>query len=103
MPSSRQTICARQSTPSDADLEKFFKDNQARYATAIPETRKIQYVSFDASNLPGGKPQITDADVQAYYNQHQAQFQVKEQVKVRHILIAVPSGRRQQDRLRSEG
>lgn len=78
--------------PADADLEKFFKDNQARYATAIPETRKIQYVSFDASNLPGGKPQISDADVQAYYNQHQSQFQVKEQVKVRHILIAVPAG-----------
>jgi len=78
--------------PSDADLEKFFKGNQARYATAVPETRKIQYVSFDASNLAGGKPQISDSDVQAYYNQHQAQFQVKEQVKVRHILIAVPSG-----------
>ncbi|HEU4637091.1 MAG TPA: peptidyl-prolyl cis-trans isomerase, partial [Edaphobacter sp.] len=78
--------------PSDADLEKFFKDNQARYATAIPETRKIQYVAFDASNIPGGKPQISDADVQAYYNQHQSQYQVKEQVKVRHILIAVPAG-----------
>jgi peptidyl-prolyl cis-trans isomerase D len=79
-------------SPSDADLEKFFKDNQARYATAIPETRKIQYVSFDASNLPGGKPQVSDADIQAYYNQHQSQFQVKEQVKVRHILISVPTG-----------
>lgn len=78
--------------PSDADLEKFFKDNQARYATAVPETRKIEYVSFDASNLPGGKPQVGDADIQAYYNQHQSQFQVKEQVKVRHILISVPNG-----------
>jgi len=78
--------------PTDAELEKFFKDNAAKYATAMPETRKIQYVSFDASNLPGGKPQISDADVQAYYNQHQAQYQVKEQVKVRHILIAVPQG-----------
>lgn len=78
--------------PSDAELEKFFKDNQAKYATAIPETRKIQYVAFDASNIPGGKPQISDADVQAYYNQHQSQYQVKEQVKVRHILIAVPNG-----------
>ena len=57
--------------PSDADLQAFFKSNAARYATAIPETRKIQYVSFDASNLPGGKPQVTDADVQAYYNAHQ--------------------------------
>ena len=52
----------------------------------------MQYVAFDASNLPGGKPQVTDAEVQAYYNQHQDQYQVKDQVKVRHILIAVPQG-----------
>src|SRR5260370_1308904 len=74
--------------PSDADLQAFFKNNAARYATAIPETRKIQYVSFDASNLPGGKPQVSDADVQAYYNAHKDQYQVKEQVKTHHILIA---------------
>jgi peptidyl-prolyl cis-trans isomerase D len=78
--------------PTDSDLEKFFKDNAAKYATAVPETRKIQYVSFDASNLPGGKPQISDADVEAYYNQHKSQYEVKEQVKVRHILISVPQG-----------
>jgi len=78
--------------PTDAQLQDFFKQNQARYATAIPETRKIQYVAFTADNLPGGKPQVSDADVLAYYNAHQAQFQVKEQVKVRHILIAVPPG-----------
>lgn len=78
--------------PTDAELEKFFKDNAAKYATAVPETRKIQYVSFDASNLPGGKPQVSDADIEAYYNQHKAQYEVKEQVKVRHILIAVPQG-----------
>jgi len=75
--------------PTEAQLGDFFKQNQGRYATAISETRRIQYVAFTADNLPGGKPQITDADLQAYYNAHQAQFQVKEQVKVRHILIAV--------------
>ena len=78
--------------PSDDELQAFFKQNAARYATAIPETRKIQYASFDASSLPGGKPQVSDAEIQSYYNQHQAQYQVKAQVKVRHILIAVPSG-----------
>ena len=78
--------------PTDAQLQDFFKTNAGRYATAIPETRKIAYFSFDASNLPGGKPQVTDADVLAYYNQHKDQYQVKEQVKVRHILIAVPQG-----------
>jgi peptidyl-prolyl cis-trans isomerase D len=78
--------------PSEAELQAFFKNNAARYATAVPETRKIQYVSFDASNLPGGKPQISDADVLAYYNAHKDQYAVKEQVKTRHILIAVPAG-----------
>jgi peptidyl-prolyl cis-trans isomerase D len=78
--------------PSDTDLQAYFKTNAAKYATAVPEMRKIEYVSFDASNLPGGKPQISDAEVQAYYNQHLAQYQVKEQVKTRHILIQVPAG-----------
>jgi peptidyl-prolyl cis-trans isomerase D len=78
--------------PSDADLQGFFKSNAARYASAMPETRKIQYVAFDASNLPGGKPQVSDADVVAYYNAHKDQYAVKEQVKTRHILIAVPAG-----------
>jgi len=78
--------------PPDFELQEFFKKNAARYATAIPETRKIQYASFDASNLPGGKPQVSDADVQAYYDAHKDQYQVKEQVKTRHILIAVPAG-----------
>src|SRR5271163_670266 len=78
--------------PSDAELETFFKSNAARYATAVPETRKIEYASFDASNLPGGKPQVSDADVLVYYNAHKDQYSVKEQVKTRHILIAVPAG-----------
>jgi peptidyl-prolyl cis-trans isomerase D len=78
--------------PSDAELQAFFKSNATRYATAIPETRKIQYAAFDASKLPGGKPQVTDAEIQTYYNAHKEQYEVKEQVKTRHILIAVPAG-----------
>jgi peptidyl-prolyl cis-trans isomerase D len=78
--------------PSEADLQAFFKSNAARYATADPETRKIQYISFGIDDLPGGAPKVTDAQVQAYYNAHLADYQVKDQVKARHILIAVPEG-----------
>jgi peptidyl-prolyl cis-trans isomerase D len=78
--------------PTDADLQTFFKQNAAKYASAVPETRKIQYIAFDANSLPGGKPQIGDAELQAYYNAHIADYQVKAQAKVRHILIAVPQG-----------
>ena len=80
--------------PSDAELQDFFKKNQGRYSTAMPETRKLDYLAFTADQIPGGKPTISDADIQAYYDAHKAQYEVKDQAKVRHILIAVPGGGR---------
>ncbi len=79
----------KQINPTDAELEAFFKQNAAKYANAVPEARKLQYIAFSASNLPTGTPQVTDAEVQAYYNQHQKDYQIDDQVKVRHILIKV--------------
>jgi len=78
--------------PSDAELQNYFKQNAARYAKAIPETRKIEYVTFDASKTPGGKATVSDAEAQAYYNAHLAQYKTEEQVKTRHILIASKAG-----------
>jgi peptidyl-prolyl cis-trans isomerase D len=78
--------------PSDADLQAFFKQSAARYATAVPEERKISFFSFDSNNLPGGPPQVNDADVAAYYAAHQDQYKSPEQVKTRHILITVAKG-----------
>ena len=78
--------------PTDAELQNFFKQNAARYAKAIPETRKIEYVAFDASKTPGGKATVSDAEAQAYYNAHLAQYKTEEQVKTRHILIASKAG-----------
>src|SRR6202789_3980632 len=42
--------------PSDADLQAFFKTAAAHYATAIPETRKIEFFNFETASLPGGVP-----------------------------------------------
>jgi peptidyl-prolyl cis-trans isomerase D len=78
--------------PSDADLQAFFKQNAAKYANAIPETRKIEYVAFDAAKIPGGKPGVSDAEIQAYYTAHQAEYKTDEEVKTRHILINSKTG-----------
>lgn len=75
--------------PSDAELETFFKQNASHYAQAVPETRKLALIAFDDASLPGGKPQVSDAAVQAYYNAHLNDFKVPEEVKTRHILISV--------------
>ncbi len=87
LPDIKKTVNA-----TDAELEQYFKTNAARYATAVPETRKIAFFPVDTSNLPGGPPKATDADLQAYYNAHAAEYQVPEEVKTRHILLTVPKG-----------
>jgi peptidyl-prolyl cis-trans isomerase D len=78
--------------PSDSDLEAFFKKNGARYATAVPEERKITYFAFTPNDLPGGVPQPTQQEVQAYFNAHKAEYSTPEQARSRHILITVPAG-----------
>lgn len=78
--------------PSDSELQDYFKKNAARYATAVPEKRKIQYVAFSSSQVPGGTPQVSQQEIQQYYTAHQKDYEMPDQVKVRHILIKVPSG-----------
>jgi peptidyl-prolyl cis-trans isomerase D len=79
--------------PTDTELETFYKQNAARYKDADPETRKIQYVNITDTDIPGGKPQIAQAEIQQYHNQNQQQYHVDPQAKVRHILISVdPNG-----------
>jgi peptidyl-prolyl cis-trans isomerase D len=80
-----------QINPSDAELQAYFKQNAGKYAHAIPEARKIQYIAFTVSNLPQPPAPVTEAEVQQYYQQHLKEYQVAEQAKVRHILIAVNS------------
>ena len=78
--------------PGDAELEQFFKTNVARYATAVPEARKIAFFQVDSSSAPGGTPKVSDSEIAAYYNAHGDDYKQPEQVKTRHILITVPKG-----------
>jgi peptidyl-prolyl cis-trans isomerase D len=78
--------------PSDSDLEGFFKRNAARYATAVPEERKVAYFAFTPNDLPGGVPQPSQQEIQAYFNAHQTEYSTPEQARSRHILITVPAG-----------
>jgi peptidyl-prolyl cis-trans isomerase D len=78
--------------PSDAELESFFKKNAVRYATAVPEQRSIKYFAFTADQVPGGTPQVSQQEIQQYYNAHQQEFSVPEQARSRHILIKLDAG-----------
>jgi peptidyl-prolyl cis-trans isomerase D len=78
--------------PSDGDLEAFFKKNSTRYATAVPEQRKITYFAFTPNELPNAVPQPTQQEIQQYFNMHQSEYTVPEQARSRHILIRVAHG-----------
>ncbi len=82
----------KQINPSDADLQAFFKKNAARYATAVPEQRRITYFAFTPDQLPGGVPQPSQQEIQQYFTAHQDDYSVPEQARARHILIKVAPG-----------
>jgi peptidyl-prolyl cis-trans isomerase D len=82
----------KQINPTDADLEGFFKKNVARYASAVPEERKITYFAFTANELPGGVRQPSQQEIQQYFSAHQSEYSVPEQARSRHILIKLDAG-----------
>jgi peptidyl-prolyl cis-trans isomerase D len=76
--------------PSDAELKAFYERNKATYNNSIPEKRKVTYAIIDSSRI-ASNTQVTQSDLQSYYNQHQEEYRVPEQVNVRHILIKSPA------------
>jgi peptidyl-prolyl cis-trans isomerase D len=70
--------------PSDADLASFFARNSSRYQ--IPEKRSARYALLDVAKLRA-HTQVTDEELQAYYNAHIDEYKVENRVHVEHILF----------------
>jgi len=82
----------KQINPTDAELQAFFKQSAARYKDGIPETRKLAYIALNQTDVPGGAPAVPNQQVEQYYQGHQKDYQVPDEVKVSHILIKVDAG-----------
>jgi peptidyl-prolyl cis-trans isomerase D len=75
--------------PADPELRAFYDRNKATYNNSIPEKRKIKYVLIDTAKIKG-EIQVSQQDLQSYYDQHRDEFRAPEQVNVRQILIKTP-------------
>jgi peptidyl-prolyl cis-trans isomerase D len=75
--------------PTDTELKAFYDHNKATYNNSIPEQRKIKYVVIDTDKLQG-QAQVSQQDLQSYYDQHRDEYRAAEQVNVRQILIKTP-------------
>jgi len=75
--------------PGEAELKAIFDKNQARYANAIPEKRKVNYIVIDTAKI-SEQVQVMREDLQRYYNQHRDEFRVPDEVNLRLIQVRTP-------------
>lgn len=75
--------------PAEAELKAYYDRNKNTYVNSIPEKRQLKYVVIDNSKLLA-QTQVTQQDLENFYDQHRDQYRVPEQVNVRHILIKTP-------------
>jgi peptidyl-prolyl cis-trans isomerase D len=75
--------------PADAELKAFYDRNKQSYLNSIPEKRQLKYVVFDNTKMLA-QTQVTQQDLQNYYDQHRDEYRVPQQVNVRQILIKKP-------------
>jgi peptidyl-prolyl cis-trans isomerase D len=71
---------------SPEELKAYFEKNKGFFPA--PETRAAQLIVADQIKV-GESIQISNLQVQSYYNSHKDQFRTKERVKARHILVSI--------------
>lgn len=75
--------------PTDSELKAYYAQNKRMYVNSIPEKRQVKYVVIDNAKLIA-ETQVTPQELQDYYDQHQDEYRIPEQVNVSHILIKTP-------------
>jgi peptidyl-prolyl cis-trans isomerase D len=75
--------------PADSELKAYYDRNKQTYINSIPEKRQLKYVVLDTGKLQA-QTQVTQQDLESYYEQRRDQYRVPEQINVRQILIKKP-------------
>ena len=74
-------------SPSDADLEQFYKSNEKLFQAA--EQASIEYVLLDLDAVTKGIT-VNEADLRTYYEQNAKQLSGTEERRASHILVTAP-------------
>ena len=88
-------------TPSDADIEKFYKDPANALLFQAPEAASIEYVVLDLATL---KKSITvsDKDLRDYYDANAKRYTSLEERRASHILVKVDASASAADRAKAK-
>ena len=77
--------------PTDADLEKFYKDATHAAQFQAPEQASIEYVVLDLATLKKGIT-VSDKDLRDHYTANEKRYTVAEERRASHILIKAEAG-----------
>jgi len=78
------TVLAGTVKPTPEQLKAYYDKNKNFFTQ--PETRDVQLIVADQAQI-GQAIQISDSQVESYYNSHKDQYRTPERVQARHILI----------------
>ncbi len=74
-------------SPTDADIEQYYKDPAHAAQFQAPELASIEYVVLDVDSIKKDIP-LVEEDLRRYYSENQARFTVPEERRASHILIS---------------
>ena len=93
------TDFASKVNPTEAELEAFYKANQALFQA--PELASIEYVVLDLESVKKGIS-INEADLKTYYEQNAGRLSGTEERRASHILINAPKDAPAADRQKAK-
>lgn len=72
--------------PTPQQIADYFAKKPGTFT--IPETRDVQLIVADQAQV-GNTIQVSDGQIQAYYNAHRDEYRTPERVHARHILLSI--------------
>ena len=87
--------------PTDADIEKFYKDPAHAAQFQAPEQEAIEYVVLDLDTLKKGVT-VADKDLRDYYAANEKRYTTPEERRASHILVKAEQGAPAADRAKAK-
>ena len=88
-------------TPTDADIEAYYKNPTNAAQFTAPEVASIEYVVLDLESLKKGIAVSAD-DLQKYYAENAQRYTSTEERRASHILVKVDAGASSADRAKAK-
>ena len=88
-------------SPTDADIEKFYKDPANALQFQAPEQASVEYVVLDLDTLKKSI-NVSDEDLRKYYTENEKRYTTPEERRASHILIKAEKSAPEADRTKAK-